>query len=325
MGRKQAGHLKKARRVKKDYNEAVETLGGGSRELLSRRAWRELGVLPKVKDVLSVSDFEAAVSAATVSNGPAVQGRLTASTLENSFGGGRLASARGALALLGRLGVRVLENEVLHERAAPLPISRVLRSGEAFFLTLPVQQYAQQIGGLRQPDFLRHAVPWEPTIVVSQTGRHRSAPCDLGVHLDPHLVGIVFHVVTGIKVFYVADNSAENIVRLYANPLTTAITDLAGCKRVVLGPGMAMYAPPGSPHKVYNLTPDKGSLAVSWDFRVPAITIPLLKKLKSLLRRRASREAVIQFAYEVFESEADGYTLAHAEQDIDDELAHLAW
>ena len=131
-------------------------------------------------------------------------------------------------------------------------------------------------------------------------------------------------LVTGIKVFYVADNSAENIVRLYANPLTTAITDLAGCRRVVLGPGMAMYAPPGSPHKVYNLTPDKGSLAVSWDFRVPAITIPLLKKLKSLLRRRASREAVIQFAYEVFESEADGYTLAHAEQDIDDELAHLA-
>ena len=45
------------------------------------------------------------------------------------------------------------------------------------------------------------------------------------VHIDPHLIGIVFHAVTGVKVFYVADNSAENITRLCANPLTTPITD----------------------------------------------------------------------------------------------------
>ena len=56
---------------------------------------------------------------------------------------------------------------------------------------------------------------------------------------------------------------------------------------------------------------------------MPAITVPLLKKLNSLLKRPASREAVIQFAYEVFESEAEAYRLADAEQDIEDELAHL--
>ena len=77
---------------------------------------------------------------------------------------------------------------------------------------------------------------------------------------------------------------------------------------------MAIYVPPGSPHKVYHLCPGKGS----------AITVPLLTKLKSLLQQPASREAVIQFAYEVFESEAETYSLADAEHDIDDELTHLA-
>ena len=183
MGRAQAGHLKRARESKEAYTEAVETVANGSRELFSERVWRALRLLPETDAVLSAPDFEAAVSAALVSGGPAVHGRLAASTVKSSFGGGRLVSARGTLALLERLGVQALENEALYKRATPLPVSRVLRRGEAFFGTIPIQQYAQQIGGLRRPAFLRRAVHCEPSIVASQTGRH-AVPRDLAVPLS---------------------------------------------------------------------------------------------------------------------------------------------
>ena len=76
---------------------------------------------------------------------------------------------------------------------------------------------------------------------------------------------------------------------------------------------------------VYNLTPDTGSLGVMWEFRAPAIALPLLAGLRDLLGQGVSREAVLCFAHEMFETKVEraDYNMTLALQDIDSEIAHL--
>ena len=129
-----------------------------------------------------------------------------------------------------------------------------------------------------------------------------------------------------MKVLYFADNTVENGLRWAAAPDDVSVTDLDGCRRVILLPGMSILLPPGTPHKVFNLSGRAGSLAISWDFRFRPVSEPYLAGVRRRLGRQGGdREAALALVREILEPEEErgDYTVGHAQRDIADELQFL--